>query len=91
MRRVGAFGRFAAMYSPVSFNRCNVQLEGRMVRCPIELLQMEFKNSEHVRNLFVSYSVTLELIGAKSAGGQSQRRELARGTSGLAGARKADI
>jgi len=30
-----------------------------MVRCPIELLQLEFKNSEHVRNLFVSYSETL--------------------------------
>ena len=30
-----------------------------MVRCPIELLQSEFKNSEHVRNLFVSYSETL--------------------------------
>jgi hypothetical protein len=43
----------------VSFNRCLVQLEGRMVRCPIELLQSEFKRSEHVRNLFVSYSETL--------------------------------
>jgi len=30
-----------------------------MVRCPIELLQLEFKNGEHVRNLFVSYSETL--------------------------------
>ena len=30
-----------------------------MVRCPIELLQSEFKHSEHVRNLFVSYSETL--------------------------------
>jgi hypothetical protein len=30
-----------------------------MVRCPIESLQLEFKNSEHVRNLFVSYSETL--------------------------------
>ena len=30
-----------------------------MARCPIELLQTEFKNSEHVRNLFVSYSETL--------------------------------
>src|ERR1700734_1180951 len=57
--REGAFGLFAAMYSRVSFNRCLVQLEGRMVRCPIELLQLEFKNSEHVRNLFVSYSETL--------------------------------
>ena len=52
--REGAFGLFAAMYSRVSFNRCIVQLEGRMVRCPIQLLQFEFKNSEHVRNLFVS-------------------------------------
>src|SRR5471032_2261165 len=57
--REGAFGLFAAMYSRVSFNRCIVQLEGGMVRCPIELLQSEFKNSEHVRNLFVSYSETL--------------------------------
>src|SRR6202789_3795897 len=55
----GAFGLFAAMYSRVSFNRCIVQLEGRMVRGPIELLQTEFKTSEHVRNLFVSYSETL--------------------------------
>jgi CRP-like cAMP-binding protein len=57
--REGAFGLFAAMYSRVSFNRCMMQLEGGMVRCPIELLQTEFKNSEHVRNLFVSYSETL--------------------------------
>ena len=57
--REGAFGLFAAMYSRVSFNRCLVQLEGSMVRCPIELLQLEFKRSEHVRDLFVSYSETL--------------------------------
>jgi CRP-like cAMP-binding protein len=57
--REGAFGLFAAMYSRVSFNRCLVQLEGGMVRCPIELLQSEFKLSEHVRDLFVSYSETL--------------------------------
>jgi len=57
--REGAFGLFAAMYSRVSFNRCIVQLVGPMVRCPIELLQSEFKNSEHVRDLFVSYSETL--------------------------------
>src|ERR1700677_2672428 len=57
--REGAFGLFAAMYSRVSFNRCIVQLEGRMVRCPIELLQTEFRTSEHVSNLFVSYSETL--------------------------------
>jgi CRP-like cAMP-binding protein len=56
--REGAFGIFAAMYSRVSFNRCMVQLEGGMVRCPIELLQSEFRCSEHVRNLFVSYSET---------------------------------
>ncbi len=30
-----------------------------MARCPIELLQSEFRNSEHVRDLFVSYSETL--------------------------------
>jgi hypothetical protein len=57
--REGAFGLFAAMYSRVSFNRCIVQLEGHTVRCPIELLQHEFQISEHVRNLFVSYSETL--------------------------------
>ncbi|MBR1199034.1 Crp/Fnr family transcriptional regulator [Bradyrhizobium sp. AUGA SZCCT0240] len=57
--REGAFGLFAAMYSRVSFNRCLVQLPGHTVRCPIELLQHEFKNSEHVRDLFVSYSETL--------------------------------
>src|SRR5450432_3593538 len=56
--REGAFGLFAAMYSRVSFNRCLVQLEGAMARCPIELLQAEFKNSEQVRDLFVSYSET---------------------------------
>lgn len=57
--REGAFGIFAAMYSRVSFNRCLVQLEGDMLRCPIEFLQSEFKRSEHVRDLFVSYSETL--------------------------------
>jgi CRP-like cAMP-binding protein len=55
----GAFGLFAAMYSRVSFNRCLVQLEGGIIRCPIQLLQSEFKRSEHVRDLFVSYSETL--------------------------------
>ena len=58
--REGAFGLFAAMYSRVSFNRCMVQLEGDMFRCPIELLQSEFERSEHVRDLFVSYSETLQ-------------------------------
>ena len=57
--REGAFGLFAAMYSRVSFNRSLVQLEGSIVRCPIELLQSEFQRSEHVRDLFVSYSETL--------------------------------
>ena len=57
--REGAFGLFAAMYSRVSFNRCIVQLESPMVRCPIQVLQAEFRTSEHVRNLFVSYSETL--------------------------------
>jgi CRP-like cAMP-binding protein len=57
--REGAFGLFAAMYSRVSFNRCIIQMEGGMVRCPITILQLEFKCSEHARNLFVSYSETL--------------------------------
>src|ERR1700756_1789512 len=57
--REGPFGLFAAMCSRVSFNRCLVQLEGAIVRCPIELLQSEFKRSEYVRDLLVSYSETL--------------------------------
>jgi CRP-like cAMP-binding protein len=36
-----------------------VQLEGPMLRCPIEVLQKEFNRSGQVRNLFVSYSETL--------------------------------
>src|SRR5271166_2187077 len=47
------------MYSRVSFNRCLVQMEGPMVRCPIEVLRSAFTSSEHVRDLFVSYSETL--------------------------------
>ncbi len=57
--REGAFGLFAAMYSRVSFNRCILQLAGPMVRCRIEVLQSEFSHSDHVRDLFVSYSETL--------------------------------
>ena len=57
--REGAFGVFAAMYSRVSFNQCLVQLEGSALRCPIEPLRSEFQNSEHIRDLFVSYSETL--------------------------------
>lgn len=57
--REGAFGLFAAMYSRVSFNRSLVQMAGPMVRCPIEILRNEFRTSEHVRDLFVSYSETL--------------------------------
>jgi CRP-like cAMP-binding protein len=55
----GAFGLFEAMYSRVSFSRCIVQMEGRMVRCPIEVLHGEFRKSEQVRALFVNYSETL--------------------------------
>jgi CRP-like cAMP-binding protein len=57
--REGAFGLFAAMYSRVSFNQCIVQLEGPMVRCKIEVLQAEFNQSAHIRDLFVSFSETL--------------------------------
>jgi CRP-like cAMP-binding protein len=57
--REGAFGLFAAMYSRASFNRCIVQLAGPMVRCRIDILQSEFKHSDYVRDLFVSYSETL--------------------------------
>ncbi|MGA7383784.1 MAG: Crp/Fnr family transcriptional regulator [Methylocella sp.] len=55
----GAFGLFAAMYSRTSFNLCLVQLEGGLVRVPIEVVRGEFERSEHVRNLLVSYSETL--------------------------------
>jgi CRP-like cAMP-binding protein len=57
--REGAFGLFASMYSRVSFNQCVVQLEGPMLRCPIEPLRLEFNKSEHIRDLFVSFSETL--------------------------------
>ena len=57
--REGAFGIFAAMYSRVSFNQCTVQLEGPMIRCAIEPLRLEFQNSAHIQDLFVSYSETL--------------------------------
>jgi CRP-like cAMP-binding protein len=57
--REGAFGLFTAMYSRVSFNRCLVQLEGRMLRCKIEILQTEFNQNDHIRALFVSFSETL--------------------------------
>ncbi|MGH6835222.1 MAG: Crp/Fnr family transcriptional regulator [Methylocella sp.] len=57
--REGAFGLFAAMYSRVSFNRSLVQLEGGLLRLPIKVLQREFEQSPHIRNLFVSYSETL--------------------------------
>jgi CRP-like cAMP-binding protein len=56
--REGAFGLFAAMHGRVSFSRCIVQLEGDMVRCPIEVVQSEFENSAQVRNLFIGYSET---------------------------------
>jgi CRP-like cAMP-binding protein len=57
--REGAFGIFPSMYSQVSFNRCILQLEGSMVRCPIEPLRLEFEKSSHVQDLFFSYSETL--------------------------------
>ena len=61
------FGLFAAMYSRVLFNRCIVQLDGHTVRCPIELLQNEFRNSEHVRDLFVSYSEQVQQTVARNS------------------------
>jgi hypothetical protein len=57
--REGAFGIFSAMYSRVSLSQCIVQLEGSMIRCPIEPLRAEFEKSEQILNLFVSYSETL--------------------------------
>jgi CRP-like cAMP-binding protein len=56
--REGAFGLFAAMVGGVSFNRCLVQMEGGLIRCPIGLLRSEFNRSEYVRDLFVGYSET---------------------------------
>jgi hypothetical protein len=46
------------MYSRTSFNQCLVQLQGGVVRVPIEILRAEFERSDHVRNLLVSYSET---------------------------------
>lgn len=57
--REGAFGLFAAMYSGASFNRCSVQLEGKLLRCAIAPLRAEFSKSEHLQKLFVNYSETL--------------------------------
>lgn len=57
--REGAFGLFAAMYSRVSYSQCVVQLKGDMLRCPMQPLHDEFSKSEHIRDLFVSYSETL--------------------------------
>ena len=57
--REGAFGIFSAMYSRVSFSQRTVQLEGPTLRCPIEALHSEFRKSEHMRDLFISYSETL--------------------------------
>ena len=57
--REGAFGLFSAMYSRVSYSRCTVQLQGPMIRCDIRPLQVEFQNSAHMQDLFVSYSETL--------------------------------
>jgi CRP-like cAMP-binding protein len=56
--REGAFSLVGSMYKH-SFNRCIVQMEGPMVRCPIKILQDEFRRSDHVRDLFVSYAETL--------------------------------
>jgi hypothetical protein len=56
--REGAFG-IAAMFSRVSFNRSLVQLPGGLLRLPMKVLQTEFDQSPHIRNLFVSYSETL--------------------------------
>ena len=57
--REGAFGLFAAMCSGVTFNRAIIQLEGSMVRCPIQVLPSEFRTNDHIQSLFVSYSETL--------------------------------
>ena len=54
--REGAFGLFSAMYSRVSFNRCLVQLEGDMVRCPTRIvtfgIQPQRTRAQSLRQLF---------------------------------------
>jgi CRP-like cAMP-binding protein len=57
--REGAFGLFPAMYGHETFNRCIVQFEGTMLRCPVEVIHEEFRGSEEVRNLIINYSETL--------------------------------
>ena len=60
--REGAFGLFSAMYSRVSFNRCLVQLEGDMVRCPTRIvtfgIQPQRTRAQSLRQLFGDAAVT---------------------------------
>ena len=67
----GAFGIFEAMYTEVSFSRCIVQMEGRLVRCPIEVLHDEFRRSEQVRARDVGSALALrseaEHAGSRAA------------------------
>ena len=55
----GAFGLLANRYGRVSFNRCIVQMEGRILRCRTEVLHAAFNNSDHARDLFLGYSAML--------------------------------
>lgn len=57
--RADAFGLLAAIYGHVSFSRCVVDIDGSLVRCPIQALQSEFNRCKPVRNLLIKYSQTL--------------------------------
>jgi hypothetical protein len=64
--REDAFGLLAAIYGHVPFSRCVVQIDGSLVRCPINALQSEFNSCKPVRNLLVNYSETLLSQGQQS-------------------------
>jgi len=52
----GAYGVFNAVSSRPSFNRCLVQMQGRLLRVPVQHIRWGFDNSEHMRRLLMTYS-----------------------------------
>jgi hypothetical protein len=66
--REGTFGLFAAMYSRVSFNRCLVQLQGGMVRCPIGTAAMGIQEQRTRPQPF------RQLLGDAAVAGPADRR-----------------
>ena len=58
---IGAEGMYAAhaMYHPISFARCLVQVAGGVVCIPIERLLEEFSGSADVRQVFMTFSASL--------------------------------